>query len=207
MLVVGLTGSIGMGKSTIAKRFVARGIGVLDADAAVHDLYKGDAVAPIGTAFPGTVVDGVVDRAKLSAALMKEPGRFKELEAIVHPLVKKSEIQFLANEAAHGARLAVLEIPLLFETHGDARVDVTIVVSAPAEIQRARVFERDGMTEEKFDQILSRQVSDAEKKRRADFIVDTGQDVESTFAEVDAIIDALEIRKGTAFERYWSNSS
>jgi len=206
MLVVGLTGSIGMGKSTVAKRFAERNIGVIDADAAVHDLYKGAAVAPICAAFPGTIVDGVVDRAKLSAVLMKEPSRFKELEAIVHPLVKRSEIDFLANEAARGARLAVLEIPLLFETHGDARVDVTVVVSAPAEVQRARVLERDGMTEEKFEQILARQVPDREKKRRADFIVDTGQDVEGTCAEVDAIIAALEIRKGTAFERYWSKT-
>lgn len=208
MIVVGLTGSIGMGKSTVAKQFMAQGICVLDADAAVHTLYQagGAAVVPIAEAFPGTVIDGAVDRAKLSAVLMDEPGRFKELEAIVHPLVKRAEVDFLVAEAEKGAKLAVLEIPLLFETHGDARVDVTVVVSAPAEVQRARVLEREGMTEEKFEQILSRQVPDVEKRRRADFVVDTGQDLAATFAEVDAIVAALRIRKGTAFQRYWTKA-
>ena len=204
MLVVGLTGSIGMGKSTVAQRFAEHDIGVLDADAVVHELYAGAAVAPIGAAFPDAIVDGSVDRSRLSAQLMKRPDKFKQLEQIVHPLVKQEELAFLSREAARGARLAVLEVPLLFETHGDARVDVTVVVSAPADVQRDRVLDRPGMTAEKLDQILSRQVSDAEKRRRADFVVDTGQEIAATFAEVDAIVEALKIRKGTAFQRYWS---
>lgn len=207
LLVAGLTGSIGMGKSTVAQRFRDLGIGVLDADAVVHDLYRGAAVEPVGAAFPGSIIDGAVDRAKLSAMLMAAPERFKDLERIVHPLVKGEEMAFLAAEAGRGARLAVLEIPLLFETNGDARVDVTVVVSAPADVQRARVLEREGMTAEKFEQIVSRQVPDAEKRRRADFVVDTGQELEATYREVDAIVAALEIRKGTAFARYWSGSS
>lgn len=204
MLIIGLTGSIGMGKSTVAKRFAAKGVRVCDADGVVHELYRGAAVAPLEAAFPGVVVDGVVDRAKLSAVLMAEPARFKELEAIVHPLVKASERAFLQESAASGTPLAVLEVPLLFETHGDARVDVTVVVSAPADVQRQRVLERPGMTAEKLDQILARQVPDAEKRRRADFVVDTGVDLEQTFAQVDRIIDALRIRKGTALARHWS---
>lgn len=206
MLVIGLTGSIGMGKSTVAKRFAACGIAVCDADAVVHDLYAGEARAPIEAAFPGAVIDGVVDRAKLSAALLEDPGKFKTLEAIVHPLVKAKEVAFLKREAQTGAACAVLEVPLLFETHGDARVDVTVVVSAPADVQRQRVLERDGMTNEKLDQILSRQVPDSEKRRRADFVVDTRLDLDATFAQVDRIVEALKIRKGTAFQRYWALS-
>lgn len=206
MLVIGLTGSIGMGKSTVAKRFAACGIAVCDADAVVHDLYAGEARAPIEAAFPGAVIDGVVDRAKLSAALLDDPGKFKTLEAIVHPLVKAKEVAFLKREAQTGAACAVLEVPLLFETHGDARVDVTVVVSAPADVQRQRVLERDGMTNEKLDQILSRQVPDSEKRRRADFVVDTRLDLDATFAQVDRIVEALKIRKGTAFQRYWALS-
>ncbi|MCB1509388.1 MAG: dephospho-CoA kinase [Hyphomicrobiaceae bacterium] len=204
MLIIGLTGSIGMGKSTVAKRFVTQGVPVCDADALVHEIYRGPSVALIEAAFPGVVVDGAVDRAKLSAQLMAAPSRFKDLEAIVHPLVKAEEIAFLQASAGQNAPMAVLEVPLLFETHGDARVDVTVVVSAPADVQRRRVLERPGMTEDKLDQILSRQVSDAEKRRRADFVVDTGVDLEETFAQVDGIIEALKLRKGTALARHWS---
>jgi dephospho-CoA kinase len=203
MLIVGLTGSIGMGKSTVAKRFAGLGVAVCDADAVVHALYRGAAVGPIEEAFPDTVKDGQVDRQALSAALLAAPDRFKTLEAIVHPLVKAAEREFLAAEVARGARCVVLEVPLLFETHGDARVDVTVVVSAPADIQRQRVLERNGMTEDKLAEILSRQVPDAEKRRRADFVVDTGGDVAATYAEVDAIVAALKVRKGTAYRRYW----
>ncbi|MGI9425490.1 MAG: dephospho-CoA kinase [Hyphomicrobiaceae bacterium] len=204
MLIVGLTGSIGMGKSTIAGRFRDLGVGVCDADAIVHGLYEGTALAPIESAFPGTTVDGKVDRQKLSQALLADPSGFKTLEAIVHPLVFAEEKAFLKQHADRGDPCAVLEIPLLFETGGDARVDVTVVVSAPADVQRQRVLERPGMTEEKFAEILSRQVPDEEKRRRADFIVDTGQEVTLSFAEVDAIVAALKLRKGTAYRTHWS---
>lgn len=204
MLVVGLTGSIGMGKSTVAGRFRDLGVPVCDADALVHDLYENEAVAPIEAAFPGTTASGKVDRAKLSQALIADPDSFKVLEGIVHPMVQAKERAFLKDHADNGAPLAVVEIPLLMEGNGDARVDVTVVVSAPYDMQKERVLQRPGMSEEKFEQILSRQVPDAEKRRRADFVVDSGQPVEATFAEVDAIVEALKIRKGTAYSRYWS---
>lgn len=205
MLIVGLTGSIGMGKSTVAKRFAEHGIGVCDADALVHALYRGAAVAPIEAAFPGTVKNGAVDRQALSASLLARPENFKKLEAIVHPLVHAAERDFLLEERERGASCVVLEIPLLFETHGDARVDLTVVVSAPADVQRARVLERPGMSEAKLDEILSRQVPDQEKRRRADFVVDTSGEIAATYQQVDAIVAALEVRKGTAFQRYWAN--
>lgn len=204
LLVIGLTGSVGMGKSTVAKRLQEHGIPVCDADAEVHKLYEGAAVAPIEAAFPGTTADRRVDRQRLSQALLADPSGFKRLEAIVHPLVQAVERDFLVRAVAEDHRLAVLEIPLLFETGGDARVDVTVVVSAPPEIQRARVLTRAGMTAEKLDAILARQVPDAEKRRRADFIVDTGQPLESTLAEVDTIVATLRARDGgTAFDRHW----
>lgn len=203
MLIVGLTGSIGMGKSTIAGRFRSQGVPVIDADAIVHELYEGEAVAPVEAAFPGSVVDGKVDRAQLSAALMANPEGFKTLEQIVHPLVRAKQKAFLAKHAGEGAPFVVIEIPLLFETSGDARVDVSVVVSAPYDMQRERVLERPNMTAEKFEQILAKQVPDEEKRRRADFVVDTGQSVEASFAEVDAIIQALNVRKGIAYQRFW----
>ncbi|MEM9356616.1 MAG: dephospho-CoA kinase [Pseudomonadota bacterium] len=205
MLIVGLTGSIGMGKSTIAGRFLSQGVPVIDADAIVHELYEGEAVAPVEAAFPGSVVDGKVDRAKLSQALMAQPDGFNVLEKIVHPLVRARQKALLRQAADDGAPFVVIEIPLLFETNGDARVDICLVVSAPYEMQKQRVLERPNMTEEKFEQILAKQVPDEEKRRRADFVVDTGQSVEASFAEVDAIIDALKIRKGTAYQNYWSD--
>ncbi len=207
MVIVGLTGSIGMGKSTIAGRFRDQGVPVCDADAIVHELYEGEAVAPIEAAFPGTTGNGRVDRAKLSRALIADPAGFQSLERIVHPLVRAKEREFLVAHRDAGANLVVIEVPLLFETHGDARMDVTVVVSAPYEAQRERVLQRPDMTEEKFEQILARQVPDAEKRRRADFVVDTGQSIERSFAEVDAIIAALEIRQGTAFDMYWADPS
>lgn len=202
-LVIGLTGSVGMGKSTVAARLKALGIPVCDADAEVHALYEGAAVAPIEQAFPGTTADGRVDRQRLSKALLADPSGFKRLEAIVHPLVQAAERAFLHRAAAAGATLVVLEIPLLFETGGDARCDVTLVVSAPADVQRARVLARPGMTPEKLAAILSRQMPDAEKRRRADFLVDTGTTLAATEAEVDAIIGLLRDRSGTAFARHW----
>ena len=204
MLIVGLTGSIGMGKSTVAQRFRDQGIAVIDADAVVHDLYRDAAVGPIEAAFPGTTANGVVDRTRLSSALMADPTGFKRLEAIVHPLVFAAEREKLRAEARTGAALAVLEVPLLFETAGDTRVDVTIVVSAPADVQRARVLARPGMTPAKLDQILARQLSDTEKRARADHVVETGRDLAATLAEVDAIIVTLRGRRGTAFDQHWA---
>ena len=206
MLVIGLTGSIGMGKSTVAKRFAANGIAVCDADAEVHKLYRagGAAVAPIEAAFPGVTGPDGVDRPKLAAALLAEPSGFKRLEAIVHPLVFEAERDFLRGEAARGAEMAVLEIPLLLEGGGEKRVDVVVVVSAPADMQRQRVLERPGMTVAKLEQILSRQVPDAEKRSRADFVVDTGVSIAETEAEVDRIVAGLRGREATAYDKFWA---
>jgi dephospho-CoA kinase len=204
MLVAGLTGSIGMGKSTVAGRLRALGIPVCDADAEVHRLYEGAAVPAVEAAFPGTTADGKVDRQKLAAALLAEPGKFKRLEAIVHPLVFEAEREFLRREASSGARMAVLEIPLLLETGGERRVDAVIVVSALAEAQRVRVMGRPGMTLEKLEQMLSRQMSDVDKRAKADFVVDTGGTFEETYAQVDRIVESLKGRPPAAYARYWA---
>ena len=203
MLIVGLTGSIGMGKSTAAARFVHHGIAVFDADAAVHTLYEGPLAAAIEQAFPGVAVAGKVDRVKLSAALVAEPHKFKTLEAIVHPAVRASERDFVRGQAASGAKLCVLEIPLLFEAGGFEHVDAIVVVSASAAIQRARVLGRPGMAAEKLERLLLRQLSDQEKRRRADFVVDTGGTVQACETQIDAIIAVLNGRQGSAFERFW----
>ncbi len=204
MIVIGLTGSIGMGKSTVAERFRQLGIPVCDADAVVHELYEGAAVAPIEAAFPGTTSDGKVDRVKLGQAVLKDPHGLKRLEAIVHPMVQAAEREFLRKAAEQGAQMAVLEVPLLFETGGDARVDVTIVVSAPPEVQRERVLARPGMTPSKLEAILARQMPDSEKRRRADFVVDTGGSIEESYAQVDVIVAALQNRGGKAYQQFWS---
>lgn len=204
MLVIGLTGSIGMGKSTVAERFRQLGIPVCDADAIVHELYEGAAVAPIEAEFPGTTADGKVDRVKLGRAVLGDPRGLKRLESIVHPMVQAVERAFLRKAADQGAAMAVLEIPLLFETGGDARVDVTVVVSAPADIQRNRVLERPGMTLSKLEAIMSRQMADEEKRRRADFVVDTGATIEESRVQVDVIVEALRNRGGRAFQQFWS---
>jgi dephospho-CoA kinase len=205
VLIIGLTGSIGMGKSTAAKRFAALGVPVIDADALVHELYASTAVAPIEAAFPGSTTDGKVDREKLSAQLLADPSGFKRLEAIIHPLVFQAEKDRLQSAKIAGHRLVVLEIPLLFETGGDKRVDVTVVVSAPAEMQKARVLARPGMTEEKFTQIFSRQTPDAEKRRRATYVVDTSGAITATEAQIDMIVAVLKSQPGgTAFQTYWS---
>lgn len=203
MLIIGLTGSIGMGKSTIAEMFRQRGVAVCDADAEVHKLYAGPAVQAIEAAFPGTTRDNQIDRARLSEALLHDPTGFKKLEAIVHPLVREAERAFLKAEAAKGAAAAVLEIPLLMETDGDGLVDVVVVVSASAETQRRRVLERPGMTDAKLDSLLSRQTSDAEKRARADFVVDTDRSITESAAEVDVIVTAIEGRQGGAYQRHW----
>lgn len=204
MLIIGLTGSIGMGKSTAAARFRANGVAVCDADAEVHKLYAGAAVPLIEKEFPGTTSNGAVDRPRLAAVLMREPARFKELEAIIHPLVQKVERDFLAGEAARGAAMAVVEIPLLFETGGDARVDVTVVVSAAPDKQRERVMARPGMTAEKLEGLLQRQMPDAEKRAKADFVVDTNTTIADTEAQIDRIIAELKGRRGTAFGKFWT---
>jgi dephospho-CoA kinase len=204
MIIVGLTGSIGTGKSVAAQYLRERGIPVSDADALVHELYRGAAVPLLEAAFPGTTADGVVDRDRLAAAVMSEPDGFRRLEAIVHPLVRAEQKKFLAAEAARGARIAVLEIPLLFETGGESRVDVLIVTTAAKEAQRQRVLSRPGMTEQRFDNLLKRQVPDEEKRQRADFVVDTNGTITDTRCQLDAIIDALAGAQGGAYERAWS---
>jgi len=204
MLVAGLTGSIGMGKSTLAAHLRDQGVPVCDADAEVHRLYSGKAAPLIEAAFPGAVADGIVDRAKLSAALARDPLGFERLNAIMHPLVREAERDFLRQAAASGAQLAVLEIPLLFETGGDRLVDAVILASAPENIRRARVLQRPGMTPEKLDLILSRQASEADKIAKADFVIDTGTDIAASLKQLDAALDALKRRKGLAFQRHWS---
>lgn len=199
MIVIGLTGSIGMGKSTTARMFAEAGIPVNDADAVVHDLYRSEAVEPIGRAFPGSVVDGQVDRGKLARQLEKNPAKFAELEAIVHPLVRGREKEFLDANRRAGADMVVLDIPLLFEVKGEDRVDVVVVVTCDPQIQRARVLARPGMTVEKFELILSRQVPDQEKRRKADFLIDTGQGFDMARDRVNQIIAA--VRAGRRSER------
>lgn len=191
MIIIGLTGSIGMGKSTTGGMFRDAGVPVHDSDEAVHRVYAGAAVPLVEAAFPGVVVDGVVDRERLSAAVLGKPDELRRLERIVHPLVRADADAFLARHRAAGAPLAVLDIPLLFETGGEDRVDSIVVVTADAAIQRQRVLARPGMTEDKFEAILSRQTPDAEKRRRADFIIDTGHGLEPARARVGEIIAAL----------------
>lgn len=191
MIRLGLTGSIGMGKSTTAQMFGDEGLEVIDSDAVVHDLYRSEAVPAIDRAFPGVVVGGRVDRTKLSAHLAANPEDFKLLEMIVHPLVRKREIETISQAQAKGADIIVLDIPLLFESGTQARVDKVVVVTCDPAIQRERVLARPGMTEEKFKMILSRQTPDVEKRRRADFIIDTGRGFDHARAEVRKIIAAL----------------
>lgn len=196
MLVLGLTGSIGMGKSTTARFFAEEGVPVLDADAVVHALYDGEAVAAIEAAFPGTSKDGRIDREELSRLVVGDPAALKRLESIVHPLVRAAQARFLADAERSGAPVAVLDVPLLFETGGDQRVDAVVVVSAPADVQRARTLDRAGMTAEKFDALMQKQMPDAEKRRRADFIVDTSQSFDSARAQVRAILAAVRAIRG-----------
>jgi dephospho-CoA kinase len=191
MFILGLTGSLGMGKSTTARFFIEEGVSVHDADAVVHRLYEGEAVTAIEAAFPGTTADGKVDRNKLAARVLGDHAALKRLEAIVHPLVHEAERRLLAEAEARGEKVAVLDIPLLFETGGDARVDAVVVVSAPAEVQHSRVLQRPGMTMEKLEAILAKQMPDAEKRRRADFIVDTSQGLDPARAQVRAILAAI----------------
>jgi dephospho-CoA kinase len=191
MFILGLTGSLGMGKSTTARFFAEEGVPVHDADAVVHRLYDGEAAAAIEAAFPGTTASGKVDRDKLAARVLGDSAALKRLEAIVHPLVQGAEQRLLAEAEARGEKVAVLDIPLLFETGGEKRVDAVVVVSAPPDVQRSRALERPGMTVDKLDAILAKQMPDDEKRRRADFVVDTSRGFEAARADVRAILDAV----------------
>jgi dephospho-CoA kinase len=205
MIVAGLTGSMGMGKSTVAAYFRRQGIPVHDADQIVHDLYNGEAAPLIEAVFPGTVRDGAVDRAALAEQVIGSPEALKKLEAIVHPLVHRAEWLFLLKEQDKGAELAILEIPLLFETGAENLFDAVIVVSAPADIQRQRLLQRPGMTSEKLDAMLARQWPDFWKRQFADFIVDTGLPLEDTHRQITAVIREILKRPPLAFQR-WANS-
>jgi len=205
MLIIGLTGSIGMGKSTAAAHLRAHGISVFDADAEVHRLYAGgEAVERIEQAFPGTTHDGAVDRDRLSAALVAHPEGFATLEGIVHPLVRAAERNFLRAEAERGAKVSVLEIPLLYETGAEKLVDAVIVVSASADVQRQRLSKRPGLTPEKLESLLARQTSDADKRVRANYVVDTGGSLAASQAALDAIVAEFPSLHARAYTEHWA---
>lgn len=191
MIILGLTGSIGMGKSVTARLFAEAGVPVHDADATVHRLYEGEAVPVIEAAFPGTTNDGKVDRTKLAARVLGDDAAIKRLEEIVHPLVREAEQRFLAEAEARGTPIMVLDIPLLFETGGEKRVDAVVVVTAPPDLQRKRALERPGMTQAKLDAILAKQMPDAEKRARAHFIVDSSRGIDSARDQVRGILQAI----------------
>jgi len=194
MLRIGLTGSIGMGKSTMGKLFAEAGVPVNDSDAVVHDLYAGEAAPLVDAAFPGTMKEGAVDRQELARQLAGSADGFKRLEAIVHPLVRKREAEFIERERQRGSPMVLLDIPLLFETGAESRVDVIVVVSCDPQIQRERVLARPGMTVAKFDMILARQTPDAEKRARADYVIDTGHSIETARKRVAEIVSDLKRR-------------
>jgi dephospho-CoA kinase len=189
MIILGLTGSIGMGKSTTAKLFVEAGVPVYDADATVHLIYEGEAAPAIEAAFPGTTVDGKVDRAKLSAQVLHDAAAIRRLEQIVHPMLGAYHRKFLRDAEQSGAPVAVVDVPLLFETGGEKRVDAVVVVTTSPDIQRQRILARDNMTAEKLDAILARQLPDAEKRKRADFVVDTSHGLEPVRARIRDILE------------------
>jgi dephospho-CoA kinase len=194
MIILGLTGSIGMGKSTTAKLFAEAGVPVYDADATVHMLYEGDAVPVIEAAFPGTTAEGKVDRARLSARVVHDPAAIKQLEQIVHPMLGASRQKFLHEAEQSSAPVAVVDVPLLFETGGEKRVDAVVVVTTTPEIQRQRVLARDNMTGEMLDAILARQLPDAEKRKRADFVVDTSHGLDPVRARIrDILSEAVKL--------------
>ena len=197
MIVLGLTGSIGMGKSTTANLFAEAGVPVYDADAAVHRLYEGEAVAAIEAAFPGTTAGGKVDRNKLSARVVHDPAAMERLEEIVHPMLGASRQKFLRDAEASGAPVAVIDVPLLFETGGEKRVDAVVVVTTSPEVQRMRILARPNMTEEKLGAILARQMPDAEKRRRAHFVVDTSHGLDPVRARIrDILAEAAKMTPG-----------
>ena len=197
MMVLGLTGSIGMGKSTTAQLFAEAGVPVYDADAAVHRLYEGEAVPAIEAAFPGTTTDGKVDRNRLSARVVHDPAAMKRLEEIVHPMLGASRHKFLQDAEQSGALVAVIDIPLLFETGGEKRVDAVVVVTTTPELQRERILARPNMTEEKLAAILARQMPDAEKRKRAHFVVDTSHGLDPVRARIrDILAEAAKMSPG-----------
>jgi dephospho-CoA kinase len=204
MLLIGLTGSIGMGKSETAKMFVGLGVPVYDADAAVHALYDvgGKAVGPIEAAFPGVAKDGRIDRQALSKRVLGNSQALRLLESIIHPLVGLAQLEFLRKCEAEGKPMVVLDIPLLFEKGGKERVDFVVVVSAPKELQRERVLAREGMTAEKLDAILAQQTPDDVKRAGADFVVDTSQGLDHAFQQVKTIVAVLEGREGKAWAKH-----
>ncbi len=191
MIILGLTGSIGMGKSTTAKLFAEAGVPVYDADATVHQLYQGEAAPAIEAAFPGTTVDGKVDRPKLSARVVHDPAAMKQLEQIVHPMLGASRQKFFADAERAGAPVAVVDVPLLYETGGEKRVDAVVVVTTSPENQRARIMARGTMTSEALDSILARQLPDAEKRKRADFVVDTSHGLEPVRLQISDILQQV----------------
>jgi dephospho-CoA kinase len=194
MIILGLTGSIGMGKSTTAKLFAEAGVPVYDADATVHRLYEGEAAPAIEAAFPGTTAEGRVDRTRLSARVVHDPAAMKQLEQIVHPMLGASRQKFLSEAEQSGAPVAVVDIPLLFETGGEKRVDAVVVVTTTPEIQRERILARDNMTGEKLDAILARQLPDAEKRQRAHFVVDTSHGLDPVRARIrDILVEAAKM--------------
>ena len=188
MIILGLTGSIGMGKSTTAKLFAEAGVPVYDADATVHRIYQGEAAPAIEAAFPGTTVDGKVDRVRLSAQVVHDPAAMKRLEQIVHPMLRSYHQKFIDDAEQAGAPVAVIDVPLLYETGGEKRVDAVVVVTTTPEVQRQRILARDNMTSEKLDAILARQLPDAEKRKRADFVVDTSHGLDPVRAHLRDIL-------------------
>jgi dephospho-CoA kinase len=199
MIVLGLTGSIGMGKSTTAKLFAEAGVPVYDADATVHQIYEGEAAPVIEAAFPGTTIGGKVDRGKLSAKVVHDPAAMKQLEALVHPMLRAHHQKFLDDAERSGAPVAVVDIPLLFETGGEKRVDAVVVVTTSPEIQRERILARDNMTAEKLDHILARQMPDAEKRKRADFVVDTSHGLDPVRSRIrDILVEAAKMPRRRA---------
>ena len=191
MLILGLTGSIGMGKSTTAKLFTEAGVPVYDADATVHRIYEGEAAPAIEAAFPGTTVNGRVDRARLSERVMHDPAAIRRLEQIVHPMLRSHHQKFLEEAEKSGAPVAVMDVPLLYETGGETRVDAVVVVTTSPEVQRERILARENMTGEKLDAILARQLPDAEKRKRADFVVDTSHGLDPVRSRIRDILDQV----------------
>ena len=204
MRLIGLTGSIGMGKSQTAQIFVDEGVPVYDADATVHELYakNGAAVKPVGALFPSAVVDGAIDRQKLAAIVLKDADALKQLEDIVHPMAGAAQVAFLQKHYAEGKAAVALDIPLLLEAGGSDRVDVVIVVSAPYEIQRARVLARPNMSEEKFNDILKKQLPDEKKRELADFIVDSSVSIDDARRQVRDILEQLKSREGSVLAKH-----
>jgi dephospho-CoA kinase len=191
LIIIGLTGSIAMGKTTVARMFADEGVPVFDSDSAVHELYRGAAVEPVEACFPNVTVDGRIDRVRLASRVIGDPAALRKLESIVHPLVESARHRFISAARSSFRNMLVMDVPLLFETAGDAAVDLVVVVTAPAAIQRARALSRSGMTGERFDEIVQRQTPDIEKRRRAHFLVDTSASVETTRQQVRDFVQAV----------------